>query len=888
MKEIVLATKDKASNKKDQGLDAAEKYQAGSTQVIFGSDPNFEKENNDKIDRIQKVLSKVGRTYTQTTGDNVLEFFTRFNSEEEKESKRNQLIVTQNEKKNININKLVEEETSLVNDIFYSEADRLTFYRNCEMVYDLIPEMSQALETIVDNIMSPDDFTKNMFNIFFDGRSINSTFDSDDTNSDACKNIRDIESKYNIEERAPEILRNVLKKGDQFIAVLKLDKELNKILDDPNSVLKKEGHSPNDILSLSSTSENYTINEGLVEAEDLLMLKESGLFETYFNEYEETLKTIEEKSKTKKEEDAKNFKVKQVKSAEDKILSNIASDIAKCVNENVIFTGNNKDLILSEAKTIQDDFKREAERKKVRKRQLTGDLSTEKEDTTEFKLPGSVIKVLDPERVVKLENDGVCYGYYYVEKSEDENFGKEPIRDRQNSVGLGMIQAATGGGLDITKNIKAEMINNIFVKNIAKKIDKNFIMQNKDFKFLIYNLLKQGYITEKKIKISYLGPNEVVHFYINKFKEYGNSIFRNVLFAAKLYLATLTSTFMAKLTRAPEHRIFYIEVGLDEDAEGAVQEFVRNIKNKEIKMNDLTDVNTVLSNAGQFQDLYIPVMRGEKPVEIDTLPGMDVDINNDFLEYLRKSMVSGIGVPSTFLNLSDEVEFMRSLAMQNGKFVRMIIHYQKVFGSFFTELYRKIYRNEFGEKVDNTDFGYENKEIENNKTLKDIYSQTVGIKPVSLADNLTAKNRLGESLDLLAEGILPDSTPTKKGSPQIPEPGGVAANVGKDQIIYAKIEVRFPPPSSLNMAALLDQINNAKDIIEFVITIQLGDDAEETNKKYLRKEVAKTLVPGLDWSLFDKLKEKASLAMAKDKAKKKSTEVSTGADEATDETDEGM
>jgi hypothetical protein len=880
-----VAEKDnKKKTSKDSVLELADKYQKGSTQMIYGTDPEFEKENKEANDKIKSVISKVGRTYKQTTGDNVLEFFTRFNFEEDKENKFNTLVSnSQDNKKTLNINKLIEDDTGLVNDIFYSESDRLTFYRNYEMVYDLIPQMSKALDTIVDNVMSPDDFTKNMFNIFFDGVSINSSFDADDIGTTAAKNIRDLDSKYDIEGKAQEIIRNVLKKGDQFIAVLKLEKEINKILDDPTSAFKKE-----------DSSIDYKLNGGLVELEDLDSLRESEMYAGLFQDYDEKIKILENKvKKIDKEEDKKNLNDKERKALENKLIESLSIRIAECVNNNIEFTGDNNSLILSEATMIQEDFKREAERKKVKNNKAGGSKKDEK--STDFQLPGSVIKILDPERVVKLESDGVCYGYYYVEKADDENFGKEPIRDRQSSVGLGMVQMATGGGIDMTKNIKAEVINNIFVKNIAKKIDKNFIMQNKDFKYLIYNLLKQGYIIEKKIKISYLGPDEVVHFYVNKYKEYGNGIFRNILFAAKLYLATLTSTFMAKLTRAPEHRIFYIEVGLDEDAEGAVQEFVRNIKNKEIKMNDLTDINTVLSNAGQFQDIYIPVMRGEKPVEIDTLPGMDVDINNDFLEYLLKAMISGIGIPSSFLGLSDEVEFMRSLAMQNGQFVRMVVNLQKVFGEFFSDLYRKVYRNEYGEEKDVTDFGYRKDDNKNKIDPNDTYSQ-IGVKPTSTSGaDLTSRRKLEESLTLdlfegmvdplILEGILPDTTPIKKGSPNFPEPGGVAANVNKDQVIYTKIEVRFPPPSSLNMAALLDQINNAKDIIEFVVTVEMGDDAEENSKKYLRKEVAKTLVPGLDWTLFDDLKSKAEIAIAKAKAEKASTAKTTADDSAsTDDT----
>jgi hypothetical protein len=230
-------------------------------------------------------------------------------------------------------------------------------------------------------------------------------------------------------------------------------------------------------------------------------------------------------------------------------------------------------------------------------------------------------------------------------------------------------------------------------------LNKGFIESNKEFKNLIYELVKQDYIVKKRINIVYLPPDEVEHLNISEKSDgYGESKFNRILFSAKLYLAVLTTTLMMKISRSADHRTFYIETGLSKDIEGIVQSFVREIKSKEVKLSDLKSIDSIFSNIGQFHDYFIPQVNGEKAIDIDTTPGQQTEIENDFLEYLKKTMISGMGIPASFLQYADEMEFARSVSMMNGMFLRMIVNLQKVLGESFSNIYRKLYRNEYAEK----------------------------------------------------------------------------------------------------------------------------------------------------------------------------------------------
>ena len=69
------------------------------------------------------------------------------------------------------------------------------------------------------------------------------------------------------------------------------------------------------------------------------------------------------------------------------------------------------------------------------------------------------------------------------------------------------------------------------------------------------------------------------------------------------------------------------------------------LKQKTIrKWKIFNDFNTVLNlNTWRFDDSSS--INGDRPVEIDTLAGMDVDMNDFPLKYLKNSMMSGMGVP---------------------------------------------------------------------------------------------------------------------------------------------------------------------------------------------------------------------------------------------------
>ena len=80
-----------------------------------------------------------------------------------------------------------------------------------------------------------------------------------------------------------------------------------------------------------------------------------------------------------------------------------------------------------------------------------------------------------------------------------------------------------------------------------------------------------------------------------------------------------------------------------------------------------------------------------------------------------------------------------------------------------------------------------------------------------------------------------------------------------------RINVEFPPPSSLNVSNLSEQIRNSSDVISFVVETYMGERTEDEElKKYFKKRVTKEFVPSIDWNRYDKLYEEVLKSKNKD------------------------
>ena len=760
---------------------------------LYGVSQEFLDKNNDDINQIKNVIERITVKNNYVTGENPIEFLTKMAYNDKQNNVKSALeSLPKDRNGNINLNRFMNGmNLSQVNEIYAEELDRISGYDDYRAITRYIPQISQGINIWKDNIISPDDFTKDIFNIIYDD-SLNQ-----ELREKVEKNIEGINEKYKIEDKVDEWIKNTLICGDEFIAVLKLDDEFNTIFD-------------------KTVSEDCKIlDESINLSEDNLLISENEINE---------LKNIYLEKKNDKELNNEKF------------TASIKSELSEIINNNIKFTSSPLSLIEEELpiiKSMRDEVDKNNKYANIKNNiakefDLSSDGTIGKKKNTEldkFFINGSYIKTLEPDRVVKVKIAETVYGYFYIEvKGKNELIHPKNV---YSALTLRQTVDLTSSDTSWVADPKIRLITDLFARNISKKIDKEFIADNKEFKNIIYELLKNDYIYNNNIQITFFDPNTIKHLMVAEGKDgYGISILKDIVFTAKLYLSVLITTLLTKISRSQEHRTFYIETGLSDQVEEVVNSFIRETKSKEVKVADTQSIDSIFSTIGSCSTFYIPVVNGERAVEIDTTPGLNVDMDNDLLEYLRQTMISGMGIPSSMLNYTSEVEFARTLSMQNGIFLRAVITKQKKLTPPFSSMYRDLYQSEYGNSVISL---VSSKENENNRKEKIKNNQEINGKFIG-------NNKDEDKSD-------------------------------KDFVNIDLIKVQFPSPSSLNATNISEQINTGSSIVQAIAEAMFDANDQNTDNQHKFKfiqELNRMYIPNIDWKNIEELYEKSKFEAIND------------------------
>ena len=179
---------------------------------------------------------------------------------------------------------------------------------------------------------------------------------------------------------------------------------------------------------------------------------------------------------------------------------------------------------------------------------------------------------------------------------------------------------------------------------------------------------------------------------------YGSSIYAPIQFMAKQYLALLISNTIFTITRAPDRRKISVDVGTDGDAVGAIQEVIKALKQKEISISSLGGIDALPDTLTSHDDIFIPRVNGVSPVDIDVIPGQTNNVDNDYMDSIRKEMLGGIFVPPSLYG-ETENSYHSSLSQENQVFARTISRYQQQFEFPIFDLIAKLYKKIYNENI---------------------------------------------------------------------------------------------------------------------------------------------------------------------------------------------
>lgn len=184
---------------------------------------------------------------------------------------------------------------------------------------------------------------------------------------------------------------------------------------------------------------------------------------------------------------------------------------------------------------------------------------------------------------------------------------------------------------------------------------------------------------------------QVAHFRLlsdDRFYPYGMSVLNKVRVTWLQLTQTEDAMMVYRISRASERRVVKVNVGnADDDDIPALMQIVANQfkKTPEVNREDGT-VGHRYNSIPVDEDIFMPVRNDNTGSVIDTLPGAsNLDQISD-IEYLKDNLFTGLGVPKSMLNYSnDQAQGGKNLAQEDVRFARRITRIQQ---AILQELYK--------------------------------------------------------------------------------------------------------------------------------------------------------------------------------------------------------
>jgi hypothetical protein len=183
---------------------------------------------------------------------------------------------------------------------------------------------------------------------------------------------------------------------------------------------------------------------------------------------------------------------------------------------------------------------------------------------------------------------------------------------------------------------------------------------------------------------------EVAHFRLlgdTNFLPYGKSMLEGARKLYKQLVLMEDAMLIHRIMRAPEKRVFKIDIGNIPPAE--VDQYMANI------MNQMKKTPVVNEQTGQYnlrynmqnilEDFYLPVRGGQAGTAIETLPGLQYQAIED-VEYLKSKIFAALKVPKAFLGYDEGLEGKATLAALDIRFARTIERIQRIVVSELTKI----------------------------------------------------------------------------------------------------------------------------------------------------------------------------------------------------------
>ena len=541
--------------------------------------------------------------------------------------------------------------------------------------YDLIlkymPKLYEAIEIMKDNVLSSDNFTKDFINTIIN----KSNKEALATTTSRCDKIKE---KYEIQDLFEEMYMDTAIYGEYFLYHVPYKQGLDRLQKRKQSITRFES-ATGELISESKQIifEGSRLQDYIPEYKSLFDPKYSEIIQK--GEGNVILKM-----------DPYNIipsDIEQIQEAE-KVLGKYQSLTEEYVTEDADNSNNFDRGILQydpmpvSALATDGFVNKNGERREVKIKNISG----------------SVIHKIERDQIIPIYIGDFCIGYYYFDIINDYVTKQLITGNQYNSL------LATSRIEDTDLDRQQDMLLGRLCGDIARAIDNKFINANVDLKEEIYAILRyndqfNALYGTNTITVSFLPVEDVHHFYfkLNKKTHRGISDLEKAVVPAMLYNLLYLNDIVNKVSRAQDHRVYYVKQNVEQNVARTMLNVINQIKKGNMGMRQLENMNTIFNVIGKYNDFIVPMSQsGDTPIQFEIMQGQQSDTPTDLMDRMEEAAVNSTDVPIEFVNSVNQVDFATRFTMSNSKFLRKVFKRQRVCQEHFTKIFRKLYNYEYG------------------------------------------------------------------------------------------------------------------------------------------------------------------------------------------------
>jgi hypothetical protein len=259
--------------------------------------------------------------------------------------------------------------------------------------------------------------------------------------------------------------------------------------------------------------------------------------------------------------------------------------------------------------------------------------------------------------------------------------------------------------------------------------------------------MNQNYV-KFKVELDRFGKKEyenyeMAHFRLlsdTNFLPYGKAMIENGRRVWKQLSLMEDAMLIHRIMRAPEKRVFKIDIGNinPQEVDNYMQKIINKMKKTPFVDKNSGDYNLKYNIQNLTEDFFLPVRGGDSGTAIENLAGLEYAAVED-IDYLKAKLFAALKVPKAYLSYDENVNGKATLAAEDVRFARTIERIQR---TIVSELYKIAIVHLAGQGIDDSEMTNFQLTLTNSSTIYEQEKVNLWSEKVRLATDIKGMNML--------------------------------------------------------------------------------------------------------------------------------------------------